>query len=57
MVQDGGGGQHNKHQGDKHQDKKGKAICKYYMEGLDGLNSLKDCLGGSTDIGYTKLDN
>ncbi|XP_036818054.1 zinc finger CCCH domain-containing protein 4 isoform X3 [Oncorhynchus mykiss] len=30
---DGGGGQHNKHQGDKHQDKKGKAICKYYMEG------------------------
>ncbi|CDQ67658.1 unnamed protein product [Oncorhynchus mykiss] len=33
VVQDGGGGQHNKHQGDKHQDKKGKAICKYYMEG------------------------
>ncbi|KAL0972970.1 hypothetical protein UPYG_G00197150 [Umbra pygmaea] len=28
-----GGGQHNKHQGDKHQDKKGKAICKYYIEG------------------------
>uniref|UniRef100_A0AAY5KLU9 C3H1-type domain-containing protein n=1 Tax=Esox lucius TaxID=8010 RepID=A0AAY5KLU9_ESOLU len=32
LVQDGGG-QHNKHQGDKHQDKKGKAICKYYIEG------------------------
>uniref|UniRef100_A0A4W5JKW7 Zinc finger CCCH-type containing 4 n=1 Tax=Hucho hucho TaxID=62062 RepID=A0A4W5JKW7_9TELE len=42
MMYGGGGGgdemevsqrQSSSHQGDKHQDKKGKAICKYYIEG------------------------